>query len=242
MIVGDTKPVSQIMEFIGGYEKILVVGCGGCVTVCFAGGETEVKTIANVLRIAFLKQNKKVEIIEDCVLRQCEYEFADKVVEKAKAEGVDAILSLACGVGVNFLATKLGPIPVFPGINTQFFGAAVEHGTWLEMCAGCGDCILHLTGGICPIARCTKSLMNGPCGGTKDGKCEISPEVECGWVLIINRMKELGTLDKLSQIIPPRDWSFSHHGGPRRMKKDLKMEIESAPQGAVSEKDSRNSR
>ena len=102
----------------------------------------------------------------------------------------------------------------------------MEHGTWLEMCAGCGDCILHLTGGICPVARCTKSLMNGPCGGTNDGKCEINPETECGWVLIVNRMKELGTLDKLSEINPPRDWSSSYHGGPRKVIKDLKAEKE----------------
>ncbi len=235
MIVGETKPMSQILEFVKDCEKILVVGCGGCVTVCFAGGEAEVKTIANVLRIAFLKEGRKAEVIEDCVLRQCEYEYADKIVEKAKEEGVDAILSLACGVGVNFLAMKLGPIPVFPGTNTQFFGAAVEHGTWVEMCAGCGDCILHLTGGICPIARCTKSLMNGPCGGTKDGKCEIDPETECGWVLIVNRMKELGTLEKLSRINPPRDWSFSHHGGPRKIKKDLGLPQEPEPQAAKSQ-------
>ena len=219
MIVGETKPVSQLVEFVKGYEKILIVGCGGCVTVCFAGGEAEVKTLANVLKIAFLKEGRKAEVIEDCVLRQCEYEFADEIVEKAKRESVDAVLSLACGVGVNFLATKLGSIPI-------------EHGMWIEMCMGCGECILHLTGGICPIARCTKSLMNGPCGGTKDGKCEIDPETDCGWVLIVNRMKELGTLDKLEQINPPRDWSFSHHGGPRKIQKDLSLPAEQSEAAA----------
>ena len=232
MIVGETKPISQLLEFVKGYEKILIVGCGGCVTVCFAGGEAEVKTLANVLKIGFLKEGRKAEVIEDCVLRQCEYEFADAIAEKAKQEGVDAILSLACGVGVNFLATKVGAIPVFPGTNTKFFGAAVEHGTWIEMCMGCGECILHLTGGICPIARCTKSLMNGPCGGTKDGKCEINPETDCGWVLIVNRMKELGMLDRLSEINPPRDWASSHHGGPRRVKKDLSLPAENSAASA----------
>lgn len=230
MIVGETKPISQIMGFVKEYEKILIIGCGGCVTVCFAGGEAEVKTVANVLRIAFLKEGRKAEVIEDCVLRQCEYEFADKIAEMAREEGVQAILSLACGVGVNFLATKIGNIPVFPGTDTKFFGAAVEHGTWIEMCAGCGDCILHLTGGICPIARCTKSLMNGPCGGTKEGKCEINPETDCGWALIVNRMKELGQLDKLAEINPPRDWSSSHHGGPRRITKDLALPPETKPE------------
>ena len=127
------------------------------------------------------------------------------------------MVSLGCGVGVNFLAQKLETIPVFPGVNTEFFGATVEPGVWVEMCAGCGNCILHLTGGICPIARCSKSILNGPCGGSQDGKCEISPDVECGWALIVERMKKLGTLDRLAEIVAPRDWSTSRHGGPRRV-------------------------
>jgi hypothetical protein len=106
---------------------------------------------------------------------------------------------------------------VLPGLNTKFFGAATETGGWVEMCAGCGECILHLTGGICPIARCSKSMMNGPCGGSQGGKCEISPDVDCGWAKIVERMAELGTLDMLDDIIPPRDWSSSHHGGPRKV-------------------------
>jgi hypothetical protein len=85
------------------------------------------------------------------------------------------------------------------------------------MCAGCGDCILHLTGGICPIARCAKSIINGPCGGSQNGKCEISPETDCAWALIIERMKKLGTLDQLDRVLPPRDWSSGHFGGPRRV-------------------------
>jgi len=243
MIISETKPIGEILDFVRDYKKILIVGCGGCATVCFAGGESEVKTVANLLRIAFLKQSRAVEIIEDCALRQCEYEFADKIVEKAKAEGVDAILSLACGVGVNFLATKLGPIPIYPGVNTEFFGAAVEHGFWVELCSGCGDCMLHLTGGICPVTRCTKSLMNGPCGGTtKEGKCEIGPEVECGWALIIKRLKEIGQMDRIGKVIPPRDWSSSRHGGPRRLRKDLKLETEAAKPPSALEKNLRSSK
>jgi len=106
---------------------------------------------------------------------------------------------------------------VFPGVDTKFFGATVESGVLIEMCEGCGKCILNITGGICPIARCSKSLLNGPCGGSKDGKCEISPDVECGWSLIVERMKKLGTLHLLEETVPPRDWPYSHHGGPRRV-------------------------
>ena len=217
MIVAERKPLSEIRSFVENYHRILIVGCGTCATVCLAGGEAEVKVVASGLRISFLQDEKEVEILEDCVTRQCEPEFVEKIQQRAQEEGVEAVVSLGCGVGVNFLAEKLETVPVFPGVNTKFFGAAVEPGVWIEMCAGCGNCILHLTGGICPIARCSKSILNGPCGGSQDGKCEINPEVECGWALIVERMKKLGTLDHLAEIIPPRDWSTSRHGGPRRV-------------------------
>lgn len=217
MIVAERKSLNEIKSFIENYHKILIVGCGTCATVCLAGGETEVKVVASGLRIGFLKEDKEIEILEDCITRQCEPEFVTPLVERVKKENIEAVLSLGCGVGVNFLADKLETTPVFPGVNTEFFGAAVEPGVWVEMCAGCGNCILHLTGGICPIARCSKSILNGPCGGSKDGKCEISPDVDCAWSLIVQRMKRIGTLHRLEEIIPPRDWSTSHHGGPRRI-------------------------
>lgn len=217
MIVGEKKSFDQIREFLQNYDKILVVGCGSCATVCLAGGESEVMTLASGLRIAFLREEKEKEILEDCVTRQCEPEFVEPLAERVRREGVDAVLSLGCGVGVNLLAERLEGIPVFPGLDTKFFGATTETGVWVEMCAGCGDCILHLTGGICPIARCAKSMLNGPCGGSTNGKCEIGPDTDCGWALIIERMKRLGTLDQLDAVMPPRDWSTGHFGGPRRV-------------------------
>jgi ferredoxin len=217
MIVAERKPLQEIKSFLENYRKIFIVGCGTCTTVCLAGGETEVRVVASGLRIGFLKEDREVEILEGCITRQCEPEFVAPFIEKVKKENIEAVLSLGCGVGVNFLAERLGNIPVFPGVNTEFFGATVEPGVWVEMCAGCGNCILHLTGGICPIARCSKSILNGPCGGSKNGKCEISPDVDCGWALIVERMKKIGTLHRLEEIIPPRDWSTSHAGGPRRV-------------------------
>lgn len=217
MIVGDRKPLSEVKSFIEGYRKVLIVGCGSCVTVCRAGGESEVAVLGSALRIAFLREDKEKEILEDCVTRQCEPEFIERVIQRVHDESIEAILSLACGVGVNLIAGQLEEVPIFPGINTKFFGATVEPGEWIEMCAGCGDCVLHLTGGICPVARCSKSISNGPCGGTTLGKCEISPDVDCAWTLIVERMKKLHTLDHLRQIVEPRDWSTSHHGGPRRV-------------------------
>jgi len=128
-----------------------------------------------------------------------------------------AILSLACGVGVQYLAEHYSRIPALPGINTAFVGGAEKQGVWSEKCQCCGNCVLHLTGGICPITRCSKSLLNGPCGGSSNGRCEIDPQVPCGWYLIVERLKELGQLDRYLEIIPPKDWSQSRDGGPRKI-------------------------
>jgi ferredoxin len=217
MIVAERKSLSDIKTFLEEYRKVLVLGCGTCATVCLAGGESEVKVVAVGLRIGFQKEDREIEILEDCITRQCEPEFVDPIVERVRNNDIKAILSLGCGVGVNFLAQKLETVPVYPGVNTKFFGASVEPGVWIEMCAGCGNCMLHLTGGICPVARCSKSILNGPCGGSSNGKCEINPDVDCGWQLIVERMKKIGTINRLYGIIPPRDWSTSHSGGPRRV-------------------------
>ncbi|UCH33775.1 MAG: methylenetetrahydrofolate reductase C-terminal domain-containing protein [Armatimonadota bacterium] len=225
MIVAERKPLGVIKEFVADFHNVLVVGCGTCATVCLAGGETEVRIVGCALRIAARSEGRQQQVLEDCVTRQCEPEFVEAVIEGAARQEVDAVVSLACGVGVNFLAERLREVPVFPGLDTKFFGATMEPGVWVEMCAGCGNCILHLTGGICPIARCSKSILNGPCGGSTDGKCEISPDVDCGWALIVERMKNLGTLDRLTEMTPPRDWSSSPHGGPRRVVREELREL-----------------
>ncbi len=235
MIVAQQKPIKEILEMLPEAKKVLVVGCDTCVTICLAGGEMEVKIVGSALRIAAREAGRQQSVLEDCVTRQCEPEFAAAVLERAEQEKTDAVLSLACGVGVNFLAERLGDVPVFPGLNTKFFGATEEPGVWVEMCAGCGNCMLHLTGGICPVARCSKSILNGPCGGSSKGKCEIGPDVDCGWELIIERMKRLGTLDRLMEMTPARDWSSSPHGGPRRLvREDLReLAAEAAQEGAA---------
>ncbi len=155
--------------------------------------------------------------------RVCDWEFVEPVL--AGDEKPDAVVSFSCGAGTNLLADHLGAIRVFPGVDTLFIGATTEHGQWQEMCSGCGDCVLDRTFGICPIARCSKSILNGPCGGSKDGKCEINPETDCGWIKIVERAQALGKLDDLAATyIAPKNWASSHHGGPRRVKReDLKI-------------------
>jgi ferredoxin len=216
MIVADPKPFEQIMGFIREYDKILVVGCGTCVTVCLSGGEAQVQTLASGLRIVFQREGVEKTVLEGNVQRQCDEEFVLPILDRIKQEGIEAVITLACGVGVNYLADRTGNIPVFPGVNTTFYGAAVEPGKWAEMCAGCGDCITHLTGGICPVARCSKRLFNGPCGGSSKGKCEVdTANIDCVWQLIYDRLKALGRLDKMGDIIPMKDWRTAAHGGVR---------------------------
>lgn len=237
MIVAERKPLEEIMGFIAGYDRVMIAGCGACVTVCFAGGEAEVKTLTSQLNLAYGQEGKKRELIDTTPLRQCEPEYVDPILEEASK--CDAVVSMACGVGVNFLAERLETTPVFPALNTSFYGAVEEMGVWVEMCQGCGECILHLTGGICPVARCTKSILNGPCGGTNDGMCEISMpdrEVPCGWAAIVERMKKLGTLDKLLEVQAAKDWSTARDGGPRRIvREDLRIQETEEAEAATTQ-------
>ncbi len=221
MIIADRKPIDDIKNMLSPYKKILLVGCGTCVSVCMTGGEKEVGILASELRIISELEKKGWEISEDTIQRQCDREYIEPLSEKFEA--ADIIMSLACGVGIQYMAEVFPRHMVLPAINTTFYGTTVSEGEWQERCAGCGDCVLHLTMGICPVARCSKGLYNGPCGGTDKGKCEISSDLDCAWYMIYNRMKDLGKLDMIGTFIPPRSWKASLNGGPRkRVREDLK--------------------
>jgi hypothetical protein len=152
---------------------------------------------------------------EHTLERQCDPEYIAEL--KDIIGDYDAVISIACGVGPQFLSERYPSTRVFPGVNTQFMGGAEAHGVWSERCAGCGTCVVHYFGGLCPIARCSKSLLNGPCGGSSHGKCEISNEVECIWDTIVNKMTEQGRLNELLEFRPPKSWTTARDGGPRKM-------------------------
>lgn len=215
MIVGEQKPLDEIKSMIAGHKKVLIVGCGTCVTVCFAGGEKEVGILASALRMKGRLDNEEITIDEATVQRQCEWEYLDPIREEIEAH--DLVLSLGCGIGVQAIAERFPNACVVPGLNTSFLGLPEKQGVWAERCAACGNCILDKTAGICPIARCAKSLLNGPCGGSQGGKCEVDPQTDCAWQLIYDRLQARGELEQLEEIIPPRDWSSSRDGGPRRI-------------------------
>jgi ferredoxin len=215
MIVADKKPVEEIIETIKDKERILILGCNECVTVCEAGGKKEVAVLASALRMYFLNQGQQKQIDERTLERQCDHEYLEEI--RDSVDTYDAVVSMACGVGVQFTAEKYMHLPVYPGVNTSFMGVTEERGIWSERCQGCGQCILAETASICPISRCAKRLLNGPCGGSTQGKCEINPELPCAWQLILDRLKALDRLDDYAKLIPIKDWSTERAGGPRKV-------------------------
>ncbi len=215
MIVAKQKPIEEIIEEVKDTKKLLILGCNECVTVCEAGGKKEVAVLASALRMYFMNQGQDIKIDEITLERQCDHEYLEEI--RDKIDQYDAVLSLACGVGVQFMAEKYSNLPVLPGVDTCFMGVTEERGVWSERCQGCGHCVLAKTGGICPISRCAKRLFNGPCGGSTKGHCEINKELVCGWQLIVDRLKELGKLDDYETLAPIKDWSTERAGGPRKV-------------------------
>ncbi len=215
MIVADKKPIEEIIDIVKDFRRLLILGCNECVTVCEAGGKKEVGILASALRMYFLSQGHEAKIDEITLERQCDHEYLEEI--RDAIDQYDAVVSLACGVGVQFMAEKYHSTPVYPGVNTCFLGATEQRGIWAERCQACGQCILAYTGGICPVSRCAKRLLNGPCGGSTNGKCEISKEIDCAWQLIIDRLKSLGRLDDYEKIFAIKDWSTDRAGGPRKV-------------------------
>ena len=214
MIVANQKPINEIQGFLKEHKRVMFLGCGTCVTVCLAGGEREVAELSSVLKLS-----SSLEILENTIERQCDEEFFDTV--KDEVLSCDAVLSMACGVGVQMVAKIFPSMPVYPGLDTSFMGTNDDAGRWTENCLACGYCKLADYGGVCPVTRCSKSMSNGPCGGSIDGNCEVDPEnIECGWQLIFNRLKALDKLDDYTKIVSPKDWSPSHSGGPRKVTRE----------------------
>lgn len=215
MITAERKPMEEIIGSVSPYRRILLVGCNECVTVCAAGGRKEVGLLASALKMHFAKEGNPVEIEEVTLERQCDPEYVEELLPRM--DQADAVLSMACGCGVQEVARRYKEKPVFPAVNTRFMGASERQGVWAERCAGCGNCVLGITAGVCPIARCSKQLLNGPCGGSTSGKCEVDPDIDCAWQLIWDRLKALGMQERYEDNIPAKDWRTGRGGGPRRI-------------------------
>ena len=199
MIVVKQKQIDEITEMISQHRRVLIVGCDTCAAVALAGGEKEVSTLGELLKMATSRAGSTVEFSGSVIKRQCEPEFVDEL----HLEGCDAILSLGCGAGVALLATN-NDVPVYPGVDTLFVGSAVGLAHWRAECSACGSCVLGETAGICPVTRCPKGIMNGPCGGVDDGTCELGDR-PCAWVEIYDRLESLGSGEDFEATLDPKD-------------------------------------
>ena len=201
MVKAKKKPISELKSVIEPYKKVLTIGCGGCVSVCLAGGQKEVNVLNAELS---LEVGKGVKIDGYTIERQCKPLYVDEI--KEIVQQYDCLLSMACGAGVQLLAETYPQIPVFPAVNTIAIGIDRDVGIYEERCRACGDCIIGYTGGICPITRCAKGLFNGPCGGVNQGLCEVSETVACAWVEVYERLSSQNRLDCIDLIREPLDW------------------------------------
>ncbi len=233
MIVAERKSIDELSKMIADCKNVLVMGCNTCVAVCHTGGEKEANILAQTLRMKAKMDEREQNISDVSVERQCEKEFIDIVSERIEA--ADCVLSVACGIGPQTIVGMFPEKIVLPGVNTTFYGQPTEMGIWEERCGGCGDCVLHLTAGICPIVRCSKSMLNGPCGGSQNGKCEVGTDNDCAWQLIYDRLAALGRLDAMDEITPPKDWTNARHGGPRKMVREDLLIDDTAEEGGEKE-------
>lgn len=222
MIVAERKPLNEIAEMIAPYKKVAVIGCRSCVAICLAGGEKEVKMLISTMNLKNRKEGREQEFDGFVLERQCEKEWVKEEEERILAS--DIVLSMSCSLGAQTIGDMYPHKIVVPGLNTAMFGVPEEQGLWSEKCLGCGDCIISTTGGICPIARCAKSMLNGPCGGSSEGHCEVNLDIECAWYAIHERLKLQDRLDLIDAVRPPKDWTPSHSGGRRILvREDAKL-------------------
>lgn len=205
MIATTQKPIEEILRQLEGKEKIFIVGCGECATTCETGSEDAVNKMKDLLEAKGKKVVGSAVPDAPCVAAQIKTALA----KNAKAvKEADAFLVLACGSGTQSVkeADRRGKA-VIGGCDTLFAATVDAEGNFQERCSACGECILEFTAGICPITRCSKGLLNGPCGGVKEGKCEVDRERDCIWVLIHDELKKIGRLDLLKRKMPPKDFS-----------------------------------
>jgi len=210
MLISEQKPLQEILSYLDGDKSIFLIGCKGCAEGWGSGGEKQVAEMRNAL------QEKGKTITGSVVVDMlCDVTLTKLKLRAYKKEttAADSILVLTDGSGVQTVAEVLSKV-VHPGCNTLSSGGA--HAEWKESerCLECGDCVLEFTGGLCPIARCSKHLLNGPCGGSQGGKCEVDPSIPCVWQQIVDHLAKLGRLDKLERFVTPKNWSVSLTSGP----------------------------
>jgi ferredoxin len=213
MVKATRKPLQELFNTVKRYQRVLVVGCGGCTSVCLAGGQREVLELADELTQCARREHILQQYATFVTERQCNPEFLAEL--ESRVENADCLVSLACGAGAGYMADVYPSVPVFPGLDTMFIGVDLDVGLYEERCRSCGQCVIGDTGGICPVTRCSKGVLNGPCGGTgDDGTCELGEGIHCAWHDIYERLKTQGRLANMMIVRPPMEWIDK---GPRKM-------------------------
>jgi ferredoxin len=204
MIITEQKPLTEILDSLKAYKKVFLIGCGECATVCKTGGETEIAEMKKTLEESGKVITGFVIPQAPCIAAQIKIELAKNT--KALRE-TEAILILACGLGVQSVKAndRLG-LMVLPACDTEFLGVVDAEGNLYEKCSACGECVLGVTAGICPITLCAKGLLNGPCGGMDKGKCEVDKDKDCAWVLIYKELDKQKKLVEFRKIKTPKDF------------------------------------
>ncbi len=203
MIISRQKPFSDILAALEGTDRLFLVGCAKCATVCKAGGEEEVWQMQEALTGAGKEVTGSVVIDEACHMLRAGRDLRAK---REMVEEAEALLVLACGAGIQSISSASGTRTV-AGLDTLFLGNIRRFGQFEQKCSLCGDCLLTETAGICPVTVCPKGLLNGPCGGMDAGRCETDPDAECVWAQIHERLMAQGKVERLTAIIPPKDFS-----------------------------------
>ena len=205
MIVTQRKPSEEILNILKDQNKVFLVGCGECSTTCHTGGEKEVLEMKQFLEAQGKKVTGWVIPNAPCIAAQTKTAFAQNM---PALKDTQAILVMSCGLGVQSVKENDRlKLEVFPALNSMFGTLMDSKGSFYEVCSNCGDCVLDKTGCICPITRCSKGLLNGPCGGVIKGKCEVDRDRDCAWVLIYKELERKGQLDKMKALSAPKDYS-----------------------------------
>jgi len=213
MIITELKPIQDIVDSLKNYSKIFLLGCGECATTCKTGGEPELLKMKQDLEAAGKVVSGMCIPSAPCVAAKLKTELAKNM--EALRES-DAVLVLACGLGAqSFKDNDRFDLTVLPACNTMFGAVMDSRGNFYEKCSMCGECVLDVTGGICPVTLCPKGLLNGPCGGMDKGKCEVDKDKDCAWVLIYKELEKKKKLELLKEIRRPKD--FKKSGKPHKL-------------------------
>jgi len=203
VIITKQKAFEAILKELEDAKSVFLIGCGDCATACQTGGEDQIKEMTEKLTAEGKVVTGGFVPETGCQELDIKKEFR---AHKDEVEKADAFLVMSCGAGTQ-AARNATDKPVFPSNDTLFLGNVMRVGQFEEKCQLCGDCVLEMTGAICPVTRCHKGILNGPCGGTNDGKCEVDPEKDCAWTLIYQQLEREGKLSKMKEYQPPKNWN-----------------------------------